>query len=74
VAYIPDEEEAGGGKSLNFVTLSPGHILMAAGNPISQAFYQRLGINCHLVAVNELAKAAGAIGCLTGILERDKED
>jgi arginine deiminase len=74
VAYIPDEKEAGGGKSLNFVTLSPGHILMAAGNPVSQAFYQRLGINCHLVAVNELAKAAGAVGCLTGILERDKED
>jgi arginine deiminase len=73
VAFIPDEEEAAGGKALNFVTLRPGHILMATGNPVSQAFYQRLGINCHLVAVDELAKAAGAIGCLTGIIEREEE-
>ena len=70
VAFIPDETEAEHNKALNFVTLAPRQILMAAGNPITQAFYESLGITCHTVEVDELGKAAGAIGCLTGILER----
>lgn len=70
VAFIPDEIEAEGNKAFNFVTLAPRQILMAAGNPITQAFYESLGIICHTVEVDELGKAAGAMGCLTGILER----
>ena len=70
VAFIPDEIEAEGNKAFNLVVLSPREILMAAGNPVTQAFYESLGITCHPVAVDELAKAAGAMGCLTGILER----
>jgi len=57
--------------ALNFVTLGPRWILMAAGNPISQAFYEAAGITCQTVEVDELVKAAGGIGCLTGILERE---
>jgi N-dimethylarginine dimethylaminohydrolase len=71
VAFIPDESEADHGKALNFVTLAPREVLMAAGNPITQTFYEALGITCHTVAVEELGKAAGAIGCLTGVLERE---
>ncbi len=71
VAFIPDEAEAIHGMALNFVTLGPREILLAAGNPITQTFYKSLGITCRTVAVDELAKAAGAIGCLTGVLERD---
>ena len=70
VAFIPDEIEAEGNKAFNLVVLAPREILMAAGNPVTQAFYESLGITCHPVAVDELAKAAGAMGCLTGILER----
>jgi arginine deiminase len=70
LAHIPDETEAIRGMALNFVTLGPRRILMAAGNPISQAFYQDWGIDCHTVQVDELAKAAGGIGCLTGVLKR----
>jgi len=44
--------------------------LMVDGNPVTQAFYESLGITCHTVEVDELGKAAGAIGCLTGVLER----
>ncbi len=71
VLLLPSEEEAVRGFALNFVTLGPRRILMAEGNPITQAFYQDAGIICHIVEVDELLKAAGGIGCLTGILERE---
>lgn len=70
VLFVPDEAEAVHGMALNFVTLGPRRILIAAGNPVTQAFYERAGIACHAVQVDELAKAAGGIGCLSGILER----
>ncbi|MEJ2732541.1 MAG: amidinotransferase [Anaerolineae bacterium] len=70
VLFLPDENEARGGMALNFVTLRPRQILMPAGNPVTQAFYQDAGISCQTVEVDELLKAAGGIGCLTGILER----
>jgi N-dimethylarginine dimethylaminohydrolase len=73
LAWLPDEGELIHGAALNFVTLGPRRILMPAGNPISQAFYEELGITCHTVAVDELLKAAGGIGCMTGVLEREKE-
>jgi N-dimethylarginine dimethylaminohydrolase len=70
VLFLPDEEEAQRRMALNFVTLGPRHILMAAGNPVTQAFYEAAGIDCWTVEIGELVKAAGGIGCLTGILER----
>lgn len=71
VHLIPDEAEARRGFALNFVTLGPRKILMPAGNPLTQAYYENLGITCLTVAVDELVKAAGAIGCLTGIIARE---
>ena len=71
VLFIPDEREAVQGMALNFVTLGPRRILMAAGNPITQAFYEDAGITCQVVEVDEILKAAGGIGCATGILERE---
>lgn len=70
VLFVPDEVEARSGMALNFVTLGPRRILMPAGNPVTQAFYEAAGVTCHTVGVDELVKAAGGIGCLTGILER----
>ena len=58
-------------QALNFVTVAPRHILMPAGNPLTQEFYEFLGITCHTVEMDEIIKAAGAIGCLTGIVERE---
>ena len=71
VHFIPDEIEAIRGFALNFVTIGPRKILMPAGNPNTQSFYEDLGITCLTVEVGELAKAAGAVGCLTGIIERE---
>jgi N-dimethylarginine dimethylaminohydrolase len=71
VHFVPEEDEARKGFALNFVTLGPRRILMPAGNPVSRAFYEELGVECLTVEVGELGKAAGSIGCLTGILERE---
>ena len=70
VLFIPDEAEAIHTHALNFVTLGPGEILMPEGNPVTQAFLQEAGVICHTVDVSELMKAAGSIGCMTGILAR----
>jgi N-dimethylarginine dimethylaminohydrolase len=74
VHFIPAEAEAERGMALNFVTLGPRRVLMAAGNPITQAFYADAGIDCQTVDVDELIKAAGGIGCLTGVLERRNDN
>jgi arginine deiminase len=71
VLFLPDEGEAKHSMALNFVTLGPRRILMAAGNPVTQAFCEESGIVCKTVEVDELLKAAGGIGCLTGILGRE---
>lgn len=68
----PDKDEALRGAALNFVTLGPGRIIMPAGNPVTQRFFEVAGVECVTVEVDELAKAAGAIGCSTGILRRDR--
>ena len=60
------------GMPLNFVTLAPMRVLMPGGNPVSEAFYKDLGMECRTVGIDELIKAAGAVGCLTGVLEREK--
>jgi arginine deiminase len=67
---IPDETEAEHGFGLNFVTLGPRSILMPEGCPRSQAAYEAEGVRCRTIAVDEIAKAAGGIGCLSGILRR----
>jgi N-dimethylarginine dimethylaminohydrolase len=74
VLFLPDETEAKRGMAHNFVTLGPRQILMAAGNPNTQAFLEQAGVNCLTVHVDQLVKAAGGIGCLTGILEREPQE
>jgi arginine deiminase len=44
---------------------------MPSGNPVTRRFYERAGIDCVTVEVDELIKAAGGIGCLTGVLHRE---
>ena len=70
VEFLPDVSEAIHNAAFNFVTLGPRKILLAAGNPLTQQFYESLDIECVAVAVDELYKAAGSIGCLSGIVER----
>jgi arginine deiminase len=72
VVFLPDESEAQQGFALNFAVLGPREILMPEGNPKTQIFYEELGITCRTVEVGEIGKAAGSIGCLTGVLERER--
>jgi arginine deiminase len=67
---FPDAEEARRAFAHNFVTLGPREIVMPEGCPVSQAAYEAEGIACHTVPVDEIVKAAGGIGCLTGIVRR----
>lgn len=71
VYFIPSLDEAVRGMPLNFVTLAPRRVLMPAGNPITEEFYDDVGITYRTVVIDELIKAAGAVGCLSGILERE---
>jgi len=71
ILYSPDETEATQNGALNFVTLGPREVLIAEGNIITQNFLESWGVICHTVQVDELHKAAGGIGCLTGIVKRD---
>lgn len=66
---ISDEVEAN--RALNFVTLGPRHILMPAGNDATKAWYESLGIEVRETPMFELRKAAGAVGCLTGVVARE---
>lgn len=74
VAFLPSEDEAENNKALNFVTLGPRRILMPEGNPGARAFYEGLGIEVIATPMAELRKAAGAVGCLTGVVAREMGD
>jgi arginine deiminase len=67
---FPDLAEARDGFAHNFVTLGPREIVMPAGCPVSQGAYEAEGITCRTVPVTEITRAAGGIGCLTGVLRR----
>jgi N-dimethylarginine dimethylaminohydrolase len=68
---FPSEDEIRSGMAHNFVTLAPRNILMPAGNTTTQREFAKAGITVIAVDVGEITKAAGAIGCLTGVLARD---
>jgi arginine deiminase len=71
VDCFPDDAEMDAGFAHNFVVLAPRRILVPAGGPVTRRFYEHHGVECVTVEVDELAKAAGAIGCLSGVLHRD---
>ncbi len=65
--FIDDQESYRG---INFVTLGPRRILMVGGLSTMQAYYENLGIECLTTPTDELTKAAGNLGCLSGVLQR----
>ena len=58
---------------MNFVTLGPRRILMVAGLTSFQNEFEKLGIECLSCPTDELSRAAGNVGCLTGVLARDQQ-
>lgn len=72
IVWLPPEEDDNTlNRALNVVTLGPRRILMLACCPSVQRVYEAAGIDCVTVDGSELVKAAGAIGCLTGVVQRD---
>jgi arginine deiminase len=69
---FPDRDEMAAGMAHNFVVLGPRRIVMPAGNPRSVTAYEALGIECTCVEVGEIMKAAGSIGCMTGVIRRSQ--
>lgn len=67
---LPSDHETEVLRAMNFVTLAPGRIVMPAHCPRTMARYEAHGVECHAIEVSEYIKAAGALGCLTGILSR----
>lgn len=58
-------------KAMNLVALGPRRVLMPAGNPRVRARFEAEGVSVEELEVGEYVKAAGGLGCLTGILRRD---
>lgn len=71
VVFPPLEDNSPSYRAMNFVTLGPRRILMVAGLAKFQRFFEDQGIECVPVSTDELSKAAGSVGCLTGVLARE---
>lgn len=70
---FPSEDEIRSRLAHNFVTLAPRKVLMPAGGRATQQALNDAGVTTITVEAGEIAKAAGAIGCLTGILAREAD-
>lgn len=57
--------------ALNFVTLSPGTIVMASGFPETKKFLEQHNIRILEIDVSELRKGWGSLHCMTAVLKRD---
>lgn len=72
VRGFPSPDENRTGFAHNFVTLGPRRVLMPAGNPRTEAALAEEGLECITVDVSEIGKAAGSIGCMTAVVERER--
>ncbi|GGP55447.1 dimethylarginine dimethylaminohydrolase family protein [Streptomyces calvus] len=71
---LPPDDEVVRRRSMNLVALGPGRVLMPAGCPVTRRRLEDAGLEVFTAEVGEYVKAAGALGCLTGILRRDDSD
>ena len=70
ILEVPSRTEARETFASNFVALEPGHILMAEGNPRTQALLEKNGVNVETVDISEIIKGRGALHCITAFLKR----
>lgn len=70
VEWLEDREELTRKMALNFVTVASNELVVPADCPRSHKTLEGLGAICHPVEVDELAKAAGGIACMSGVLRR----
>ncbi len=66
------EEELSLRHGMNVVALGPRRVLVPAGCPQTRRLLEEAGVLCVEVPIGEIAKAAGGIACMTGILWREE--
>ncbi|XYI04013.1 dimethylarginine dimethylaminohydrolase family protein [Sorangium sp. So ce1128] len=67
---LPAGTEVDDSRAMNFVTLAPRCIVMPAGCPVTRERLTGAGVICYELDVRHYLRGAGALGCLTGIIER----
>ena len=70
VLEAPSRTEVRETFACNFVVLSPGHIVMAEGNPRTQELLEKHGVKVDTVDISEIMKGKGALHCITAYLKR----
>ncbi|GAA2405189.1 hypothetical protein GCM10010191_11240 [Actinomadura vinacea] len=69
---LDEDAEIGRAQAMNFVTIAPRTVVMAADAPETRRRLEQEGITvAGQVRIDELRKAAGGLACATGILSRD---
>jgi N-dimethylarginine dimethylaminohydrolase len=58
-------------RAMNLVTLAPRRVLMPSGASRIRRRLERAGVTVEEIQVSEYVKAAGGLGCLTGVIHRD---
>jgi N-dimethylarginine dimethylaminohydrolase len=69
---LPEHDEITERGSMNFVTPGPRKLLMPTRCPLTSARYQAAGVEVHEVDVGEHRSATGGVGCLTGVVSRER--
>lgn len=70
IELAPDAHPVSG-RGMNLVPLAPRRVVMPAGAPAVRDRLEAAGVEAYEVDVGEYLKAAGGVGCLTGILRRE---
>lgn len=74
VLEAEDEQELRIGQALNVVPLAPRRVVMPAGQSTTRRLLETAGVDVVEVDISELAKAAGGIACMTGVLHRGEDE
>ena len=69
---LPPDAENRGRRGMNGVVLGPKEWVMPDGCPGIRQILERQGVKVHVLAVDAYVQAAGALGCLTSVIRRQR--
>lgn len=72
VRFFPADAEMVRDFAHNIVTLGPRRVLMPERCPLTRSAYEDAGVECVTVELGEIHKCAGGIGCLSGVVTRER--
>ncbi|RKT53819.1 dimethylarginine dimethylaminohydrolase family protein [Saccharothrix australiensis] len=67
---FPDDEDVVRRRGMNLVALGPRRVLVPAGAPSVRRALERSGVDVREVPTTQHVRAAGGLGCVTGVLHR----